>query len=60
MEKSIKNKIISEISEDIKQVLLVKKTKKLEDFTINFGKWLLKNYDGVKSVDEWFEQFKKK
>ena len=30
-----------------------------EDFAIGFAEWLLKNYDGIKSVKELLEIYKK-
>jgi len=32
---------------------------KAEEFAIGFGEWLLKNYDGLKSVKELLENYKK-
>ena len=54
-----------EVDYDIKQKvrenapILVNKQKILEDFTIGFAEWLLKNYDGIKSVKQLLEIYKK-
>ena len=70
----IKDKILSETSEEVKQRVrdtanklvmkqewgfLVITEEAMDKFAIGFAEWLLKNYDGIKSVKELLEIYKK-
>ena len=70
----IKDKILSETSEEVKQRVrdtanklvlkqewgfLVITEEAMDKSTIGFAEWLLKNYDGIKSVKELLEIYKK-